>query len=131
MAVLFGIAGVAENVVAGEDDALAVDHAADGQGVVGLAGHVVDGEGVAFPFQFFAGLERAVYFEGVYADAVGFDQGDVVIARRMLEHVDDAVEGPDFCAPLLAQVRNVGAMVAVHVRDDDGVNLFQTQTALS
>ena len=96
-------------------------------------GHPVDRELVAFPLERLAGFESAIDAHTVHPRAVGsllavgLDGRGIVEALRVLHLVDHAVEGPDLRAPFLPQVRRFQEMVAMHVRDDDGVDGFQAE----
>ena len=95
---LFGIVGLAENVVAGEGDASAVDHAVNAAAKLGLPGHPIDGEFIAFPGKLLARLECAVDRNGVNSKSVGGDWACIGEPLRVFELFRHAVERPDFRA---------------------------------
>ena len=69
--ILFGVGRIGKEVVPGEGDLLAVDFQPETATELGLSGHPVDLDLVAFPFDRFAVFERFVDRYAVKSVAIG------------------------------------------------------------
>ena len=124
VAVLLGIGGVAEQVVAGKHNSLAVDIEPQRAAIFGLPWHPIDLNFVAFPIDAFTVAKTFVDFHAVEAILVSSDQGGVVVSPRVFALVDDAIQRPRLRAVLSFQDRPKQKVIAMHVRNPERIDLL-------
>ena len=125
--VLFGVGRIGKEVVPGEGDLLAVDFQPEAATELGLSGHPVDLDLVAFPFDRFAVFERFVDRYPVKSVAIGGDQGGVIVTAGIFALVRNAVQGPGLGSVLFLENVGVKEMIPVHVGNPKGVNPLESE----